>query len=522
MTDSRTVRFVTPAEAVAAIGSGTAVAIGGTGSGHLVPETLLRALEQRYLETGGPSDLVVVHTMGLGDNETSAGIGHFAHLGMVRYFVGSHYAANRSLMKMLLAGELGAYVLPAGVIAQLYREIAAKRPGVFTQVGMGTFVDPNQDGARTNPALPEYVRRVRVLDQDVLAYPSFPLQVGIIRASHADRSGNLTMIDEPALGDNLAIAQAVHNSGGIVIVQVRSVVAEHALPCRTVDIPGCLVDLVVSVPDEPVTYATVRSDAYSGRFRVPRSTVEPLPLGPRKLIARRACLELSPGSVTNLGFGVANGVATVLAEESLPDYVILTVEQGPYGGSPAAGMDAGAAINHDALIDVPAQFDFYDGGGLQQAFLSFAQVDPQGRVNVSRFADRLTGPGGFIDISHRAGQVVFCGTLCAGGNVEINDSEVCVGAEGMAKFVSSLDQITYDPAVCANQRPPVYVTERAVFELRDGHLTLTEVAPGLTTDEVLAAMAFRPMIAEHVATMARGLLAEEPGYVGSRLREQGG
>lgn len=493
-----TEKIITADRAVRLIASGSTIAIGGTGSGHLVPETILASLERRYVETGAPQALIVVHTMGLGDNATNAGIGHFAHQGLVKYFFGSHYAANRELMTKLLAGEIGAYVLPAGVIAQLYREIASKRPALITKIGQGTFVDPKHEGARTIPDLPEYVRTVNIQGEDYLMYPAFNLDVGIIRASVADELGNLSMMDDPALGDNLAIAQAVHNSGGVVIAQVAEIAAARTLPQRSVAVPARLVDFIVHVPDEPMTYATKRSDAYSGRFRVPSGAMPSIEMNARKIIARRACLELEPGALVNLGFGVANGVAAVLAEEKRLDLVELTVEQGTYGGFPAVGMDAGAAVNHDAILDVPAQFDFYDGGGLDQAYLSFAQVDPHGRVNVSRFEGHLTGPGGFINISSSARRVVFCGTLGVGSSVKVSSKGIRILKQGAPKFVPRLEQITYDPSTARNIQPPVYVTEQAVFRLQGGLLTLTEVFPGVSVEEVMAAMAFRPAVAHDV------------------------
>lgn len=510
-------KALSPVAAAALVKDAMTVAVGGTGSGHLVPETILAALESRFLVEGAPRNLRVVHTMGLGDYETSRGIEHFAHAGFVETFFGSHYAANPRLQAMLISGELSAYVLPAGAIAQLYREIAAGRPGLTTTVGRGSFVDPKLQGARSNPSMPGYVRTIDIDGRQFLFYPSFPIDLALIRASVADEDGNLAMVDEPALGDNLAAAQAAHNSRGVVVAQVSQIVARHSLSPREVTVPGCLVDHVVCVPDEPLTYATTRSDAYSGRHRIPSAAVEALPAGPRKLIARRAALALRPGSLVNLGFGVANGIASVLAEEGLSDLVALTVEQGTYGGWPAVGLDAGAAVNHDALIDVPAQFDFYDGGGLDQACLSFAEIDPAGRVNVSRFGDRLTGPGGFIDIAHRAGRVIFVGTLEAGASVDVASDHVEVHRRGHAKLVADLQQVTYDPAQTENSEAPLYVTERAVFELVDGRLTLVEIAPGLSVDDVVGAMAFTPGIAATLHPMPQQLLAPEPGYVREEL-----
>lgn len=515
----REARVVTAGEAAALVADGTSVAVGGTGCGHLVAESVLAALEERFLEVGRPKDLTLVHTMGLGDQKTNRGIEHFAHSGFVKTFYGSHYAHNKNLMAMLLAGEMSAYVLPAGVICQLYREIAAGRPGLITKTGIGTFVDPELEGARSHPGMAEYVRRLEIDGVRYLFYPSFPIQVGLIRASVADVEGNLCMLDEPALGDNLQLAQAVKNSGGVVVAQVAQVAARHSLPSRLVQVPAALIDYLVVEPDAPVTYVTKRSDAYSGRYRVPATAIEPLPGGPRKVIARRAAQLLKPDTLVNLGFGVANGVATILAEEGLEAILNLTVEQGTYGGNPAVGLDAGAAVNYDALIDVPTQFDFYDGGGLDQTFLSFAQVDPRGRVNVSRFADKLTGPGGFIDISRRAGQVVFLGMLTAGARLTQAGAGWGIEREGLPKFVSTLDQVTYDPATAENRISPVYITERAVFELRSGRLTLTEIAPGCSLESVIAAMGFRPEVAAEVKEMPARLFDAEAGFVRSSMPE---
>lgn len=496
---------LSPREAAAVVPSGSTVAVGGSGSLLQVPETMLAVLEERFLVDGDLSDLQVVHTMGLGDRD-KRGLNHLAHAGLVRRFIGSHFVLSPAQQDLIANNAVEAVALPAGTITLLYREIAAGRPGLLTHVGLDTFIDPRQQWGRLNERTLEGLGElVELGGRSWLYYPTFPIDVALIRATTADERGNLSMEDEGGLSDNLAIAQAAHNSGGVVIAEVKRVVAAGSIPAQSVRVPAALVDHIV-LTDFPWQTPLTRHDPFrSGQLRAAAISIPVLPLTERKIIARRALAELSAGDVVNIGFGLSNGVSYVAAEERLLGDLVLTVEQGLFGGVPGVDLDSGTALNPDAFIDLTAQFDFYDGGGLDIACVAMGQVDSHGNVNVSHLGGRPIGPGGFIDITQNTRRVVFCGTLTGGGlDVEVGDGGVRVLREGRyPKFVQDVDQITFSgPRASAAGHEVLYVTERAVFALRDGVLVLEEVAPGLDAEaDVLAHMEFRPRVSATLRTM---------------------
>jgi acyl CoA:acetate/3-ketoacid CoA transferase len=507
-------KLVSVREAVERIESGQTVAVGG--SGHLlqVPDGVLAALGARYRETGAPAGLTVVHTMGIGDN-ADRGMGRLAYPGLVRRFIGSHYGHNPEIMRLIADDEVEALGIPGGTLSLLYREIAGGRPGLVTKVGLGTFVDPRVDGGRLNARTDGAIAEVVELAGDEwLFYPSFPIDVGIIRATTSDTRGNLTMEDEAGYADNLALASAVHNSGGHVIAEVKRLAEAGSLPPRSVRVPGILVDAVVVDPLQHQTGATVYSPYLAGTLRAPGATIPRLEQGPRKLIARRAAEELHPGDIVNLGFGVSSGVASILAEEGCYDEVSFSIEQGIVGGVPGVGLDSGTAVNAEAYIDEGAQFDLYDGGALDVACVAFGEVDARGDVNVSKLGARAVGPGGFINITQNAHKVVFCGTLTGGGlEVSLDEEELRIVREGRyRKFVARVDHITFAAGQAGGSgREVVYVTERAVFRLTREGLLLTEVAPGIDPHrDVIEQMGFRPALADPLATMDTRLLRDGP------------
>jgi propionate CoA-transferase len=501
-------------DAVARIEDGVTLAVGG--SGHLLqaPDGLLAALADRHARTGGPRDLVVVHTMGIGDNATR-GIGRLAARGLVRRFIGSHYGHNPEVMARIAADDVEAFGIPGGVLSLLYREIAGHRPGLITHVGLGTYVDPRVEGGRLNARTTGAIAEVLELrGREWLFYPAFPIHVALIRGTSADPDGNLTMEDEAGFADNLALASAAHNSGGLVIAEVKRLAETRSLPPKDVRVPGTLVDAVVEMPGQQQTAGTTYSPYMAGLLRAPGASIARIPLGPRKLIARRAALELRPGDVVNLGYGISNGVASVLAEADAYDRVTFSIEQGIIGGVPGVGLDSGTAVNAQAFIDEGAQFDLYDGGALDLSCVSFGEVDAVGNVNVSRLAGRAVGPGGFINITQNARRVVFCGTLTGGDlDISLERDGIRVVREGRyPKFVGRVEQITFSgaQAVSAGQEV-IYVTERAVFRLTEDGLELTEVAPGVDVEgDVLGRMAFAPRISPQLVTCDARLYRDGP------------
>jgi propionate CoA-transferase len=497
-------RQITAVQAAALLQDGDTLLIGGSGGGHAVPDALLAAVGERFRATGAPRAITAVHPVGLGDGKTR-GAGHLAQKGLLKRVVSGTFVNSPGIARLALDEEIEAYTLPQGAMSQLMREMAAGRPGLLTKTGLHTFVDPRQGGGRqSRRATEDLIDVVEFRGDEYLFYKPYSVNVAFLRGSAADEDGNISMEHEAVTLEMLSMAQATRRAGGIVIAQVKSIVPSGSIHPKMVKVPGILLDAVVVEPDQWQTYETQESLAYSGHLRVVLEDIPRLPPSPRRIVARRGALELFEGAICNLGSGISTGIANVAAEEGILRRICLTNEQGNIGGAPASGNEAGAAMSPDAQVDQPYQFDFYDGGGLDLAFLSFAEFDAEGNVNVSRFGGRIVGPGGFINISQGASSVVFGGTLTAGG---------------APKVVQRVEQVTFSgPYARSRGQRVTYVTERAVFRLGECGPEVIEIAPGadLETD-VIAAMGFRPRVSPALRRMEAGLFADGPMGLASRL-----
>lgn len=505
-------KVMTARQAAALIPDGAHVAIQGSGGGIGEPTTLLRALARRYQEEGAPRGLTLIHATGLGDRR-EIGTDLLTAPGLVKRDIAGHLGMAPKMARLIAENRIESYNFPQGVLSQMYSAVAARKPGVFTKVGLHTYIDPRLGGGKMNAITTEDLVRVVELDgEEWLFFPRFHIDVALIRGTTGDTHGNITYEEEAALLEGISIAQAARACGGRVIAQVKYLAQPGTLDPKQVRVPGILVDALVVDPQQMQTSAGFYDPALSGQVRVPLQQLPPLPLDERKVIARRAARELTPGAVINVGVGMPDGIAAVAAEEGTFDRFHITVEQGQIGGLPARGVIFGAAYNPVAMVEEDSQFNFYDGGGIDIAFLGMAQVDRHGNVNASKVGDRLMGCGGFINISQNAKKVVFCGTFTARGLVcQVGQDRLHIRQEGsVPKFVAEVEQVTFSGQYARQVGQPVlYVTERAVFRLTEGGLTLVEVAPGVDVErDILAQMAFRPLIPAEVRTMEPSLFAD--------------
>lgn len=496
----RQVKIITADEAAKLIKNGDTFTTSGFVA-SCIPEALNKAVEKRFLETGEPNNITYVYAGSQG-NRDGRGAEHYAHKGLMKRFIAGHWATIPAIGKMAMNNEMEAYNVSQGSLCHLFRDIAAHKPGTFTKVGLGTFIDPRNGGGKINDITTEdIVELVTIKGQEYLFYPSFPINVAFIRGTYADESGNITFEKEVAPLEGTSVAQATKNSGGIVVVQVEKVVKAGTLDPRLVKVPGIYVDYVVVADpeDHEQSLGCGYDPSLSGEKRAAESVAaEILPLDAKKIIGRRGALELEKDVAVNLGVGAPEYVASVACEEGIGDYMTLTVEGGPVGGIPQGGPRFGASMNADALLDQAYQFDFYDGGGLDLAYLGLAECDEKGNINVSRFGPKIAGCGGFINITQNTPKVFFCGTFTAGGlKVKVEDGKVVIAQEGkQKKFIKQVGQVTFNGDIAnQNGQEIMYITERCVFLLKEDGLHLSEIAPGIDLQtQILDMMEFEPKI----------------------------
>ena len=495
-------KFLSAGEASLMVSNGDTVAVSGNGAGMTSAEAIFAAIEKRFLETGEPHGLTLVHSLGLGDRG-DLGTNRFAHEGMLSRVIAAHFTWSARIQQLIRDEKIEAYCFPGGVVQQLLREIGAGRPGLITHSGLGTFVDPRQDGGRCNKrSTAELVELLNIDGREVLRYKPFKVDVALIRGTYADLKGNISPEEEAVDLDIYSMALAAHNSNGMVLAQVRQVVESGTLKARSVRVPGIIVDAVVEDNAQELFYGSPYDSTISGTHRAHLgrlSTELPKKL-PRRIIARRAAMELRPGASLNFGFGIPGGIFGVIAEQGIGDSLWMSLEQGTHNGRMLDERLFGAARNPDALVPSVDQFDYYSGGGIDQTFLGMGEADAKGNVNVSHLGGNLVGPGGFMEIAQNAKCVVFCGTFDAqGSEVAFEDGKLRIVRPGkIQKFVKAVERITFSGEYARqNKQEVIFVTERCVFRLDAEGLRLTELAPGIELErDILPYMAFRPIVSE--------------------------
>jgi acyl CoA:acetate/3-ketoacid CoA transferase len=509
-------------EAVALVGDGAVVAVNSS-SGLLCPDAVLAALGARFEEEGAPRNLTSVHPIAAGDMFGTKGVDHIARPGLLSRIIGGSYPSGPSnaepplIWQMIQRGEVAAWNFPSGIVFDMLREGAAKRPGVLTKVGIDTFVDPDQEGGAMNAAARQspIVRRVEFDGDEWLHFPPIAPDVAIIRASTADENGNLTFEQEGATLGAMEMALAARNAGGLVIAQVRRVAANGTMRPHDVRVPGILVDIVVEAPDQLQTTATPYDPAISGELFRPLSTFRTAEFGVGKVIARRVAQELRRGWAVNIGFGISANVPRILLEEGQHGAVTWVIEQGAVGGIPLLDFKFGCASNAEAFVASPHQFIYFQAGGFDCSLLSFLEIDAEGSVNVSRLAatpHRTAGAGGFVDITARAKRLVFSGNFNAGAKMRIEDGRLVIDREGtIAKIVPKVDQVSFSGRRARAQGQDVtYVTERCVLRLQADGLVVTEIAPGLDVERDVLAQAATPLrVSTNLRTMDAALFRPE-------------
>lgn len=508
---------LTAEQAAEWIEDGDAVLLGGF-IGSVVPEAIERAIGERFRDTQSPRDLTLLFAAGQGDGQGRA-INHLAEQGLVKCAIGGHWGLVPKLQQLAVDNLIQGYNLPQGIISHLLRDTAAGKLGTVSKVGLGTFVDPRLEGGKINQATSDdWVELIKLGGEEHLFYHKLPVTVSILRGTTADENGNITMEDECLIVESLAAAQAARNNGGKVIVQVKQIVPAGKLDPHAVKIPGIFVDAVV-VCEDPTehmqTFATMMNPEFVGiehsddNLTTSSSPSTQSKLDAKTIIARRAAMELKPNSILNLGIGAPEYIAEVAKQAGILDQFTLTVEPGAVGGIPQSGLDFGASRLPQAIIGQDQMFDFYDGGGVDQAFLGLAQSDVTGNINVSRFGSKIAGCGGFINITQNAKQVYFCGTFTAQGlAVEVDNQAVNIVQEGkQKKFIKQVEQITFSAAqALSNNKPVMYITERAVFELSPSGLELIEIAPGVDLEkDILQQMEFVPVISPSLKVMPNAI-----------------
>ncbi|MGF6967225.1 propionate CoA-transferase [Paraburkholderia sp. WC7.3g] len=523
-------KVISMATAAGLINDGDVVTVSSS-SGLGCPDAMLAAIGTRFETEGHPRALSLLHPIAAGDMYGVKGVDHLAKHGLIKSIIAGSFPSGPSslpmpdIWRMVVDNEIRAYNLPSGVMFDMHRDAAAKRPGVLTKVGLDTFVDPDRQGGAMN-SLSEsepIVDKVTFAGEEWLFFPNIVPRVAIVRATTADERGNLSYEHEGALLGGRDQALAVRNNGGIVIAQVKRVVKAGSLGTQQVHIPCNLVDYVVVDPEQKQTTQIEYDPEISGEIKVPDSEFAFADWNAEKVIARRAAMEIADGDAVNLGFGISANVPRILLEEGLNGRVTWAIEQGAVGGMPLLGFAFGCSANADAIMPSPSQFIYFQGGGFDVSLLSFLQIDRNGHVNVSKLPSKpylTAGCGGFIDITTHAKKLVFSGFFTAGAKLEVGHGRLTILQEGKSKkFIGDVDHVTFSGRMAQQRGQQVlYVTERCVLQLTKQGLEVIEVAPGIDLNrDVLEQADFPLIVSPDLKTMNAAIFSESP--YGLQLRE---
>ena len=513
-------KIISAAEAAKLIKDNDVVTFSGFGS-YAAPDYIMQAIADRYHEEKSPRNLTTLSGICTGDNsENKVGLNRLSEDGLITTLIAAHYKNPMTLEKSVGENKFAAYTIPLGVMVQLFRSKANRQPGVLTKVGINTYVDPRNDGPAANEKAKEkglqLVSVQNIENEEYLFYKIPDINVAVVRGSYADEKGNISIVEEGLSDIQFETAVAAHNAGGIVIAQVEKIVKEGTIPAKQVRLHHKMVDYIVVCDDKNYhmqSYANTYRPEVSGEIKCTVDAIKPLPLSIRKVIARRATMELKKDNVINLGIGIPSGVGSVANEEGLANQLTLSLESGPMGGVPVEGVGFAGSVNAEMIANIADILDFYDGGGLDMAVLGMAEVDSEGNVNVSKFNGRCAGPGGFIDITQNTHKVCFVGSFTAGkSQIEVGDGTLNIVEDGKGKkFVEHVQQITFSAKYARETNQEIYyITERAVFKMTDTGIALIEVAPGVDVEkDILANMEFKPQIAENIKIMDERLFKEE-------------
>ncbi|WP_378948752.1 acyl CoA:acetate/3-ketoacid CoA transferase [Mesorhizobium sp. ANAO-SY3R2] len=516
-------KHVTPAEAASLIPDGAVVSVSSS-SGLGCPDLMLWAIGERFEASGHPRELTTLHPIAAGDMSGIKGVDHIARKGLLKKVIAGSYPSGPSsaepplIWQMIGNEEVAAYNVPSGIMFDMHREAAAKRPGVLTKVGLDTFVDPERQGCAMNEraAAEPLVRKITFEGEDWLFFPIIKPQVAIIRATTADEGGNLTYEHEGAYLGGLDQALAARNNGGIVIAQVKRITKAGSLRPHDVRVPGMLVDYIVVDPEQKQTTQTGYDPAISGEIMRPLDSFRVPEFNIQKVIARRVAQELEAGSAVNLGFGISANVPRILLEEGLHGEVTWVIEQGAVGGVPLLDFAFGCASNADAFMPSPYQFTYFQGAGFDASLLSFLEIDRNGSVNVSKLSFRphvTAGAGGFVDITARAKKIVFSGMFNAGAKLDIASGKLVIDREGkLRKLVNEVEHVTFSGRRGVEQGQDItYVTERCVMKLTSEGVVLTEIAPGVDlAAHILEQSEFPLIVSDKLKQMDAALFAPAP------------